>query len=64
MSRYRQSLYDVAVPPDVIPHAAPKACNTAVADPSMFVKFGLHGAGAELIGVPSDSPLFQKIFST
>ena len=56
-------IYDVAVL-GLIPHAAPKACNTAVDDPSGFVKLGLHDAGAPLIGVLSLSPLFQKIFST
>lgn len=56
-------LHEVAVPA-LIPHTAPKACSTEVADPSLFVKFGLHDAGALLIGGLSLSPLFQKIFST
>ena len=59
----KDPLHDIAVP-GLIPHAAPKAFNTAVAEPSEFVKLGLHDAGALLIGGLSLSPLFQKIFST
>lgn len=59
----KASLHDVAVP-GLIPHTAPKAFNTAVAEPSELVKLGLHGPGALLIGGLSLSPLFQKIFST
>ena len=56
--------HDVVAAPGLIPHAAPKACSTAVDEPSVFVKLGLHGPGAELIGGLSLSPLFQNIFST
>ena len=59
----KAAFHDVAVL-GLIPHAAPKACNTGVDDPSVFVKLGLHGAEAPLIAGLSLSPLFQKIFST